>query len=87
MLGDNQLVADAGDGLEHKGDKLHYDNGPRSYENYAGRNEALAIDVYDNLVRLARPRLAYFSASETAWFGVEHLSFGSHCRGSHRPWR
>jgi beta-galactosidase len=51
-------------------------NGPRAFENYEGRNEALAIDVYDNLVRMARPRLAYYSASETAWFGVEHLNFG-----------
>lgn len=51
-------------------------NGARAYESYAGRNEALAIDVYDNIVRMALPRLAYFSASETAWFGVEHLNFG-----------
>ena len=34
------------------------------------------MDVYDNIVRMALPRLAYFSASETAWFGVEHLNFG-----------
>ncbi|MCX5684640.1 MAG: hypothetical protein NT049_13265, partial [Planctomycetota bacterium] len=51
-------------------------NGPRAYESYAGRNEALAIDVYDNIVRMARPRLAYYSASETAWFGLEHLACG-----------
>ncbi len=51
-------------------------NGARAYESYAGRNEALAIDVYDNIVRMARPRLAWYSASETAWFGVEHLGFG-----------
>lgn len=51
-------------------------NGTRAYESYAGRNEALAIDVYDNIVRMARPRLAFYSASETAWFGVEHLPFG-----------
>ena len=25
---------------------------------------------------MARPQLAYFSASETAWFGVEHLNLG-----------
>ena len=53
-------------------------NGDRAYESYAGRSEALAIDVYDNIVRMARPRLAYYSASETAWFGVEHLPFGYH---------
>lgn len=51
-------------------------NGARAYESYQGRNEALAIDVYDNIVRMARPHLAYYSASETAWFGVEHLNFG-----------
>ncbi len=51
-------------------------NGARAYESYAGRNEALAIDVYDNIVRMARPKLAWFSASETAWFGVEHLGLG-----------
>lgn len=51
-------------------------NGARAYESYAGRNEALAIDVYENIVNMARPRLAYYSASETAWFGVEHLNFG-----------
>lgn len=51
-------------------------NGSRAFESYGGRNEALAIDVYDNIVRMARPRLAYYSASETAWFGAEHLNFG-----------
>jgi len=51
-------------------------NGPRAYESYTGRNEALAIDVYDNITRMAKPRLAFYSASETAWFGVEHLPFG-----------
>lgn len=53
-------------------------NGERAFESYEGRNEALAIDVYDNIIRMARPRLAYYSASETAWFGVEHLNFGYH---------
>lgn len=51
-------------------------NSDRAYESYEGRNEALAIDVYDNIVRMALPKLAYFSASETAWFGLEHLNFG-----------
>ncbi|HWQ90725.1 MAG TPA: glycoside hydrolase family 2 TIM barrel-domain containing protein, partial [Clostridia bacterium] len=51
-------------------------NGPAAFESYAKRNEALAIDVYDNIVRMARPHLAWYSASETAWFGTEHLSFG-----------
>ena len=53
-------------------------NGERAYESYAGRNEALAIDVYQNIVAMARPRLSYFSASELAWFGLEQLPFGYH---------
>ena len=51
-------------------------NGDRSYESYAGRVEALATDVYQNLVQVARPRLAYYSASELAWFGIAHLPYG-----------
>jgi beta-galactosidase len=51
-------------------------NGERAYESYAGRNEALAIDVYQNIVQMARPKLTYFSASELVWFGLEHLSLG-----------
>ncbi|MBI5830747.1 MAG: beta-galactosidase [Armatimonadetes bacterium] len=50
--------------------------GDRAYESYAGRNEALAVDVYDTIVHVARPRLAFFSPAETAWFGVEPLPFG-----------
>ena len=50
--------------------------GERAYLDYAGRNEALGIDLYRNLVELARPKLAYFSASETVWFGLEPLPFG-----------
>ncbi|MDQ2730856.1 MAG: beta-galactosidase, partial [Armatimonadota bacterium] len=53
-------------------------NGDRAYASYAGRSEALAIDVYDNIVKMALPKLAYYSASETAWFGIEHLPFGYH---------
>ncbi len=53
-------------------------NGDRAYESYQGRNEALAIDVYDNIVQLARPKLTFFSPAETAWFGIEHLNVGYH---------
>jgi beta-galactosidase len=56
-------------------------NGDRAYESYAGRNEALAIDVYQNIAKMARPRLAYYSASELAWFGLEHLPLGYHDHG------
>jgi beta-galactosidase len=51
-------------------------NGERAYESYAGRNEALGFDVYQNIVQMARPRLAYFSPSELSWFGIEHLPLG-----------
>lgn len=53
-------------------------NGDRAYESYRGRNEALAIDLYQNVVQIARPKLAFYSASETVWFGLEHLPFGYH---------
>ncbi|MBR4171815.1 MAG: beta-galactosidase [Kiritimatiellae bacterium] len=47
-----------------------------AYRDYAGRNEALAADVYSNYVCMARGRLAYWSASETAWFGLKPLPLG-----------
>jgi beta-galactosidase len=50
--------------------------GERAFLDYAGRNDALAVDLYQNIVTMARPNLAYFSASETVWFGLEHLPFG-----------
>ncbi len=51
-------------------------NGDRAYVSYAGRNEALAIDVYQNIVKMARPMLTFFSPSELSWFGIEHLPLG-----------
>ena len=50
--------------------------GERTYLDYAGRNDALGVDVYQNIAKMARPNLAYFSASETVWFGLEMLPFG-----------
>jgi len=50
--------------------------GELAYLDYAGRNDALGVDLYQNIVKMARPNLAYFSASETVWFGLEHLAFG-----------
>lgn len=70
------MVGESGGTYYARPKQLAEFNGARAFESYAGRNEALAIDVYDNLVRMARPRLAYYSASETAWFGVAHLNFG-----------
>lgn len=70
------MVGESGGTYYARPKQLAEFNGPRAFASYEGRNEALAIDLYDNLVRLARPRLAYYSASETAWFGVEPLNFG-----------
>jgi beta-galactosidase len=70
------MVGESGGTYYARPGQLAVFNGERAYESYAGRSEALAIDLYDNLVRMARPRLAYFSASETVWFGLEHLNLG-----------
>ncbi len=50
--------------------------GERAFLDYAGRNDALGVDLYQNIVKMARSNLAYFSASETVWFGLESLPFG-----------
>ncbi len=50
--------------------------GDKPYESYYGRNEALAVDVYQNVVKMAKPLLAYYSPSEVSWFGIEHLNLG-----------
>lgn len=50
-------------------------NGERAFESYAGRNQALGIDLYNQL-RHFDNRLIYFSPSELMWFGLEHLPYG-----------
>ena len=60
-------------GLPHR---LDYLNGDEAYDSYAGRVKALGIDVYETATGIARDKLDYFSASETVWFGLEHLNFG-----------
>ncbi len=50
--------------------------GDRAFESYAGRNEALATDLYKNVSEMAVPHAAYFSPSEVCWFGIEHLNYG-----------
>lgn len=52
--------------------------GLKAYGSYYQRNEALAIDVYQNIVHMARPLLAYYSPSELCWFGIEHMNLGYH---------
>jgi beta-galactosidase len=58
--------------------QLYPFSGEAAFESYYGRNEALAIDVYQNVVYMAKPYLAYFSPSEVSWFGIEHLNLGYH---------
>lgn len=57
-------------------DRLDYLNGDRAYKSYTGRAEALGIDIYELATDIARDKLDYFSASETVWFGLEHLNLG-----------
>jgi beta-galactosidase len=71
-----QMVGESGGTYYATPKQLSVFNGDRAYESYAGRNEALAIDLYQNVVKMARPRLAYYSASEMVWFGLEHLPLG-----------
>ena len=70
------MVGESGGSYYARSSQLAEFNGSRAFESYLGRNEALAIDVYDNMVNFARPNLTSFSAAETAWFGLEHLNFG-----------
>lgn len=50
--------------------------GDAVYKSYDGRNEALAVDLYQNYRDSFRENLAYFSPSEICWFAVKHLPFG-----------
>ncbi|MCL2404813.1 MAG: hypothetical protein FWC92_04615 [Defluviitaleaceae bacterium] len=50
-------------------------NGEQAYENYAGRNTALGIDLYNN-IRHFEGKLVYFSPSELVWFGLQQLPYG-----------
>ncbi len=68
------MVGESGGTYYAKPSQLAEFNGERAYQSYAARNEALGIDVYQNIAKMARPRLAYYSASELAWFGLESTS-------------
>ena len=52
--------------------------GEKVYQSYYGRSEALAVDIYQNVVYMARPYLSYYSPSEVCWFGIEHMNLGYH---------
>jgi len=70
------MIGESGGTYYAKPGQLAVFNGDRAYESYEGRTEALAIDVYENIVKLARPKLTFYSPAETAWFGIEHLNLG-----------
>jgi beta-galactosidase len=70
------MVGESGGTYYARPSEMAQFNGDGAYSSYAGRNDALGIDVYQNVVKMARPMLTYFSASETVWFGLEHLNYG-----------
>ena len=72
------IVGECGATYYGKPAQLYPFSGNNAFESYYGRNEALAVDIYQNVVYMARPRLAYFSPSEVCWFGIEHLNLGYH---------
>jgi beta-galactosidase len=72
------MVGESGGTYYARPAELAIFNGNGAYQSYATRNDALGIDVYDNIVHMAKPKLAYYSPSETAWFGIEHLPLGYH---------
>ena len=70
------IVGESGATYYGKPDQLYQFAGDKPYMSYYGRNEALAIDVYQNVQKMAKPFLAYYSPSEVCWFGLEHLNLG-----------
>jgi beta-galactosidase len=70
------MVGESGGSYYARPSQMAEFNGERAYQSYADRNDALGIDVYQNVVQMARPFLTFFSASETVWFGIEHLNLG-----------
>jgi beta-galactosidase len=70
------VVGESGATYYGKPSQLVQFAGDKPYESYYGRNEALAVDVYQNVIKMAKPRLSYYSPSEVSWFGIEHLNIG-----------
>ena len=70
------VVGESGGTYYATPEQLSVFNCDRAFESYLGRNEALAIDLYDNIVKMALPHLAYFSPSLLSWYGLEHLNIG-----------
>ena len=72
------VIGESGATYYGKPKDLYQFAGEKAYESYYGRSEALAVDVYQNVVKMARPLLAYYSPSEVCWFGIEHQNIGYH---------
>ncbi len=70
------IVGECGATYYGRSMQLYPFSAEKAFESYYGRNEALAVDIYQNVVKMARPYLAYFSPSEVCWFGIEHLGIG-----------
>ncbi|MDB5030250.1 glycoside hydrolase family 2 TIM barrel-domain containing protein, partial [Mucilaginibacter sp.] len=70
------VVGESGATYYGKPNQLVQFAGDKPYESYYGRNEALAVDVYQNVIKMAKPLLAYYSPSEVSWFGIEHMNLG-----------
>ena len=70
------IVGECGATYYGRPSQLYPFSGNNAFESYYGRNEALAVDIYQNVACMARPYLAYFSPSEVCWFGIEHLNLG-----------
>ncbi|MFP5078946.1 glycoside hydrolase family 2 protein [Pedobacter sp. JCM 36344] len=72
------VVGESGATYYGKPKELYPFVGLKAYGTYYNRNEALAIDLYQNVVKMAKPLLSWFSPSEICWFGIEHLNLGYH---------
>ncbi len=70
------IVGESGATYYGKPKELYQFVGEVAYESYEGRNEGLAVDVYQNVQQMAKPFLAYYSPSEVCWFGIEQLNLG-----------
>lgn len=77
-IGKPLVVGESGATYYGKPSQLYPFVGEKAYLSYTGRSEALAIDVYQNVVQMAKPYLAYYSPSEVCWFGLEHMNLGYH---------
>lgn len=69
------VVGENGGTYYARPEQLAIFNGERAFASYVGRNQALGIDLYNQL-RHFDNRLIYFSPSELMWFGLEHLPYG-----------